>query len=134
MNFLDKSKVDDILSVVPFGLFTLAAFLLKSDLVQLEDLWPHLSMSAEQHTKEQDEVEELLSRQFKQMEYNYSMIFKSVTNKEAMEAEKKRRMEELNAIQKERAEMPYNFKLWILESFVRINDWSKADEIAGGIY
>ena len=30
--------------------------------------------------------------------------------------------------------MGYNLKLWLLESFIRINDWEKAEEIYGGFY
>lgn len=37
-------------------------------------------------------------------------------------------------IKKKREEMPFNFKLWLMESFVRINDWENLDIIFTGIY
>lgn len=30
--------------------------------------------------------------------------------------------------------MAFNFKLWLCESFVRINDWERLEEIFGGFY
>jgi hypothetical protein len=68
------------------------------------------------------------------MEYHYGMLFKSIMKKEGLEAEEKRVAEEQAAIDKERAEMPFNFKLWLMEGFVRINEWERLDEILGGLY
>jgi hypothetical protein len=33
-----------------------------------------------------------------------------------------------------RSEIPFNYKLWLVEAFVRINDWERVEEIIGGIY
>jgi hypothetical protein len=30
--------------------------------------------------------------------------------------------------------MIYNFKFWLLDSIVKVNDWSLLEELVGGIY
>lgn len=48
--------------------------------------------------------------------------------------EAKEKQEEYKQIEAARQDMAYNFKLWLCESFVRINEWELLEEIIGGFY
>ena len=68
------------------------------------------------------------------MQYQYSHMFESVMNKEAYEQQLKSKVAEQEEIRVIREEMYYNFRLWLLESFVRINQWDMVDDIIGRLY
>ena len=56
-------------------------------------------------------------------------------NKELFEkTEKVKIQEEDDEIKRLRSEMPLNFKIRLLEGFVRINEWDYVDDIIGRIY
>ncbi len=55
-------------------------------------------------------------------------------NKEAHEQLIKAKLVEQEEIRVLREEMFYNFRLWLLESFVRINQWDHVEDIIGRIY
>lgn len=61
-------------------------------------------------------------------------MFESVMNKEAYEQQLKSKVAEQEEIRVLREEMYYNFRLWLLESFVRINQWDMVDDIIGRLY
>lgn len=59
-----------------------------------------------------------------------------MTNKEEYEKkpEVKARLAEQQSIHRERIFMHYNFRLWLVESFVRINRWDLVEDVVGRIY
>ena len=99
-----------------------------------EDIWPHLGSFAD--TDEAiDEVEQLLNRQIKLVQFQYKNAFENIVNKEEFErTELRQRMVEQAAIGKERYLMYFNFRLWLVEAFVRINRWDLVEDVVGRIY
>jgi len=73
---------------VPADLCKLTAILISRGLLKLEDIWPHLSNFVETND-EIDEVESLIKKQTKLVEYQYKTLFESVMNKEAYEVQLK---------------------------------------------
>ena len=77
-------------------------------------------------------MENLVNRQIKFAQAQYSnSVGSAVLNKDAHE---KKLIIEQNQIKRDRQRMYYNFRLWLLESFVRINQWNMVEEVIGKIY
>ena len=55
-------------------------------------------------------------------------------NKEAYEGTLKQKIIEQEQLKSDRELMHYNFRLWLLESFVRINQWDLVEDVMGRIY
>ena len=122
-------------TLVDQSLFDLAAMLIKYEVVILEDIWPHIENKLVQKD-DKDEIEELLEKQNKSLDYLYGFLFKSIMNAEGFEKEMREQMVEPRHIELEqkRAKMHCNFKIRLLQSCIRVNDWATADDIINGIY
>ena len=109
--------------------------LIKYEVVILEDIWPHIENKLVQKD-DKDEIEELLEKQNKSLDYLYGFLFKSIMNAEGFEKEMREQMVEPRHIELEqkRAKMHCNFKIRLLQSCIRVNDWATADDIINGIY
>lgn len=129
-----REALEDLESKIPKSLLLLTAILISNSIISLEEVWPHLGSTTTQFEEagELDEVENLINRQIKlaQAQYN-GVVGSAVLNKEAHE---KKLLAEQTQIKKDRQVMYYNFRLWLLESFVRINQWDKVEEIFGRLY
>ena len=85
---------------------------------------------------EPDEIDQLKDQQIKSLDYLYQLLFKTIMNTEQFE----RDMQEAKIDQKhilienKRAKMHCNFKVRLLQSCVRVNDWETTDLIVNGIY
>ena len=55
-------------------------------------------------------------------------------NKEAYEKELKVKIAEQDDIEKQRHDMYYNLRLWLLQSFVQINQWDLVSDVVSKIY
>lgn len=76
-------------------------------------------------------MEALLKKQVTFINYQYNCLYESVTNKEAQESFLKAKVQEQDEIRSAREEMYFNLRLWLLESFVRINQWDMVDDVIG---
>jgi hypothetical protein len=71
-------------AIIPKRLCLVCAILLSRRVIKISDIWPHLGSFVE--TKDDlDEIEVLLKRQVKLVQYQYAHLFESVMNKEAYE-------------------------------------------------
>ncbi|CDW79776.1 tho complex subunit 2-like [Stylonychia lemnae] len=119
----------------PQSLFNLTAVLIKNKIITFDDIWPHLGNYQEsKDSKELDEVEVLLNKQLKLAQFHYKSMYESIMDREAYEKTIKQRILEKEEVEKLRSQMPLNFRLKLLESFVRINQWGLVDEIIGRFY
>lgn len=84
--------------------------------------------------EELDEVENLINRQNKLMQFHYKQLFETVMNKEAFEQSTKQIKAEEEEVESIRREMNANFRMMLLEALVRINQWGLVDEIIGRLY
>jgi len=63
------------------------------------------------------------------------MLFKTIMNKESFEKEMKSKKAEQDQIDEQRASISLtNFKLKLIESMVRVNDWVTLDLVLNGLY
>lgn len=106
----------------------MTAKLIKYDIISTEDIWGHLDQGNE------DEVQALLDRQVEHAQYHYRQINEAVMNKEAYEAGAKLKVQEQEKIEKQREEMPLNFKVRLLEGLIKVNAWDKALEVTNVVY
>jgi THO complex subunit 2 len=84
--FPPRETLTDLESKIPKSLLLLTAILVANNMVSLEDIWPHLSVYDETGKEDVDEVENLLNRQIKLVQAQYSSaIGSAVLNKEAHE-------------------------------------------------
>ena len=103
----------------------------------MEDIWPHLGLITQEAEAQGcvDEVELLLQKQIKLVQFQYKSAFDPICNKEEFErVELRQRQAEQQAIVRERYQMYFNFRLWLLEAFVRINRWDLVEDIIGRLY
>eukprot|EP00347_Sterkiella_histriomuscorum_P008986 403342964 len=115
----------------PQSLFTLTALLIKNQVIQFEDIWPYMNVTGAVTDDSQiDEVENLLSRQIKLAQIQYEKISRSSISREQNPLE----IQELEDVNRLRAQMHQNFRIRLLESFVKLNEWQEVDEIIGTIY
>ena len=120
------------------SLFDLAALLIKYEIVSLEDLWPHIEskMNPLPDGATPDEIDTLKDLQINNLDYLYKLHDKNITNPDSFKRDMdKQKIDEKHLeIERRRARMPCNFKIRLLQSCVRINDWETADDIVNGIY
>jgi len=71
-------------SLVDQSLFDLTAMLIKHEVVSLEDIWPHIEIKLDPITDEAtgDEIDSLLDKQVKDLDYLYQLMFKTIMNAE----------------------------------------------------
>ena len=83
-----------------------------------------------------DEIEQLLEKQVKSLDYLYQLMFKTIMNADSFNASMKEdQIEQKHVdIEKRRAKMHCNFKIRLLQSCIQVNDWETADEIVNGLY
>lgn len=78
----------------------------------------------------------MLDKQVDSLDYLYKLMFMTIMNAESFTREMQEQKIEPKhyEIEKQRAKMHCNFKLRLLQSCIRVNDWETADDIFNGIY
>ena len=117
-----QENIEALEAKIPKTLCVLTAILISKKIVAIECIWSHLS-DFKEAKDDVDEIEVLLKKQIKLAQYQYKSLFESVMNKEAYETMLKAKLLDQEEIRTLREEMHYNFRLWLLESFVKINQW-----------
>jgi hypothetical protein len=118
------------------SLFELTALLIKHEVIELAEVWAHLEHTLKKKDGEPDEIENLHKKQMDSLQYQYKMLFQTITDQKHLGLA----MKELNIesnheqIEQMRSKMPQNFKLRLLQGAVKVNDWDTADDIVHGIY
>ena len=67
------------------NLFDLTALLIKYEVIELGDIWPHLEHTLKKEDEHTDEIESLHKKQILSLDYQYQMLFKTIMNQSALE-------------------------------------------------